>query len=234
MFSIIIPTLNEQKNIVQAINQFNIVKNKYNIEVIVSDSGSIDDTVLIARKYADNVVIYNDKNCNISKARNLGAKSAKNKFLIFLDADVLIKDTKVFFKTIISEFNNKNLIAITPRISVYPNEETKLDKFIHSIISLISNILNKVGIGYSRGGCQIIRSTYFNRIKGYNERYVAAEDVDIFRRLRKIGKTNILNSLKVYESPRRYRKFGYTNVLYRWFMNWAYTLLFKRSFSAKW
>ena len=234
MFSIIIPTLNEHQIIAQAINQFDEVKNKYSIEVIVSDSGSIDNTVLIAKKYVDNVVIYDDKNCNISKARNLGAKNAKNKYLIFLDADILIKDIEVFFETIISEFNNKNLIAITPRISVYPDEETKIDQFIHLIMLLISNILNKVGIGYSRGGCQIIKSTYFNRIDGYNEKYVAAEDVDIFRRLRKLGKTKILNNLKVYESPRRYRKFGYINVLCSWFMNWAYTLLFKRSFSTKW
>ena len=54
MFSIIIPTLNEHKIIAQAIKQFSTIKDQYNLEVIISDSGSIDDTVLIAKKYADN------------------------------------------------------------------------------------------------------------------------------------------------------------------------------------
>ena len=32
------------------------IKNQYDLEVIISDSGSTDDTVLIAKKYADNVI----------------------------------------------------------------------------------------------------------------------------------------------------------------------------------
>jgi predicted glycosyltransferase involved in capsule biosynthesis len=94
--------------------------------------------------------------------------------------------------------------------------------------------MNNFGFGYSRGGCQIIKSKYFNLVDGYNESYIAGEDVDLFRRLRKFGKTLILNSILVYESPRRYRKYGYINVLFNWFMNWFYTLIFKKSFSTKW
>tara|TARA_B110000116_G_C16762237_1_gene549031 strand:- start:1455 stop:1739 length:285 start_codon:yes stop_codon:yes gene_type:complete len=94
--------------------------------------------------------------------------------------------------------------------------------------------MNTFGFGYSRGGCQIIKSKYFRMIGGYNESYIAGEDVDLFRRLRKFGKTSILNSVVVFESPRRYREFGYIYVLFNWFMNWLYTLLFKKSFSVKW
>ena len=74
----------------------------------------------------------------------------------------------------------------------------------------------------------------FNRINGYNEKFVAAEDVDIFRRLRKIGRTAIINKLHVFESPRRYRKEGYHKTLYYWFMNWLYTLCFNKCYSSKW
>ena len=56
MFSIIIPTLNEENIIDKAINQFLSVKNKYNIEIIVSDSGSSDQTVSIAKSISDKVV----------------------------------------------------------------------------------------------------------------------------------------------------------------------------------
>jgi len=94
--------------------------------------------------------------------------------------------------------------------------------------------MNALGFGYARGGCQIINVKYFNLINGYNENYVAGEDVDIFRRIRKHGKTSIINNLNVFESPRRYRKSGYLNVLFLWFMNWLYIILFKKSFSSKW
>ncbi len=97
MFSIIIPTLNEENIIDKAINQFLSVKNKYNIEIIVSDSGSSDQTVSIAKSISDKVVVYKNDNCNISKVRNLGAEYAKNEILVFLDADILIKDIDQFF-----------------------------------------------------------------------------------------------------------------------------------------
>ena len=172
--------------------------------------------------------------CNISKARNFGALKAKNDVLIFLDADIIIKDTELFMEKVTNIFKDKKIIATTPKISVDPKKETLSDKIVHSLISVISNILNNIGFGYSRGGCQIVKSKYFNKIDGYNEAFIAGEDVDLFRRLRQFGKTSISNNITVYESPRRYRKFGYMNVLFNWFMNWFYTLVLKKSFSTKW
>jgi len=234
MFSVIIPTLNEENNIKGVVKQFSSIKSQYNIEIIVSDSGSTDQTVDIARKYCDKVVSYPGNNCNISKARNYGAKHAKNEVFIFLDADIFIDNINNFFKIIKDSTNRNNIIAISPRISIYPLEETMIDKCIHLVITLISNILNGIGFSYSRGGCQIILKKNFNKINGYNEEFIAAEDVDIFRRLRRFGKTIIINKLHVFESPRRYRKEGYPIVLYFWFMNWIYTLFFNKSFSNKW
>ena len=234
MFSIIIPVLNEENKIERTIKQFTSIKTKYNIEIIVSDSGSIDNTVDIAEKYSDKVVLYPGDNCNISKARNYGAKYAKNEILVFLDADILINNINQFFEIIINTIKRKNITAISPKITIYPKEETGIDKGIHFIITLISNIVNGIGFSYSRGGCQIILKKNFNKINGYNEKFIAAEDVDIFRRLRRFGKTMIINKLHVFESPRRYRKEGYPTVLYFWFMNWIYTLFFNKSFSTKW
>ena len=129
MFSIIIPTLNEGNNIAKAISQFNPIRDRYDIEIIVSDSKSIDNTVLIAQKYADKVVVYNKLDtCNISKARNFGAKYAKNEILVFLDADILINNVEQFFKTINNIFDENEIAALSPKISIYPHEETIIDK----------------------------------------------------------------------------------------------------------
>lgn len=235
MFSIIIPTLNEQNNISNTIKQFDKHKKKYNIEIIISDSKSTDGTVEISKKIADKVVVYDgmDK-CNISKARNFGAKFASNKILIFLDADISIPNIELFFDIVSNRFINTHLIATSPRITVNPTSENMIDKIVHSIILIISNIMNYLGFGYSRGGCQIVKKKYFNFIEGYNEHYVAGEDVDLFRRIRRYGKTAIINNLNVFESPRRYRRLGYLNVLFLWFMNWLFIILFKKTFSSSW
>ena len=235
MYSIIIPTLNEQNNIVKTIRQFDNYKDKYKLEIIVSDSKSSDNTVVLSENIADKVIVYNkDDKCNISKARNFGAKFSSNSFLIFLDADIIIPDIDLFFSIVSSDFKSYNLIAASPSITVNPMDENFIDKIVHFTILLISKCMNFLGFGYARGGCQIIDKKYFNLIDGYNENYVAGEDIDLFRRIRKLGKTSIINKLNVFESPRRYRKLGYLNVLFLWFMNWLFIILFKKTFSSKW
>ena len=114
MFSVIIPTLNEENNIKGVVKQFSSIKSKYNIEIIVSDSGSTDQTVDIARKYCDKVVSYLGNNCNISKARNYGAKHAKNEVFIFLDADILIDDINNFFEIIINTIKRHTHAILIP------------------------------------------------------------------------------------------------------------------------
>ena len=71
MFSIIIPTLNEEDNIYKVVTQFDNYKNKYNLEIIISDSGSSDNTVELSTKIADNVVVYKDKNATYPKLETM-------------------------------------------------------------------------------------------------------------------------------------------------------------------
>ena len=234
MFSIIIPTLNEEKIIQKTIKQFDNIRDPYNLEFIVSDSNSSDRTVDVCKGSADKVVLCKSNSCNISKVRNLGATKASHDLLVFLDADIIVNDSEMFVKNLLDVFKDEDIVAVSPRIQVDPKLENFSDKCVHKLISLISNIMNFFRFGYSRGGCQVVRSDVFKKINGYNENYIAGEDVDLFRRLSKIGKTMIVNNITVYESPRRYRKFGYVNVLFNWFMNWFYTLVLKKSFSTKW
>lgn len=84
LVSIIIPTKNEEKNIGRLLES--IDKQTYpNIEKIVVDVGSTDKTMDIARKFTNKV--YKSGN-ERSAQRNFGAKKAKGKFLVFLDADM--------------------------------------------------------------------------------------------------------------------------------------------------
>ena len=84
MISLVIPTLNEEKNIGESLRS---LKNQTyrNFEIIIADGGSKDKTVEIARKYADRVIVY--KGSGISEAKNRGVREAKGDILVFTDAD---------------------------------------------------------------------------------------------------------------------------------------------------
>ena len=73
--------------------------------------------------------------------------------------------------------------------------------------------------GFGRGECQVIRKDAFYKAGQYDETVHAGEDFDLYGRLTKLGKIRYDKNIFVYESTRRFRKFGYPRVLYLWVRN---------------
>jgi glycosyltransferase involved in cell wall biosynthesis len=237
LISVIIPTLNEEKLIQQTLSQFTPeVKSKYSIEVIVSDGGSTDGTLAnIDKNIADIIVEAKPgERQNIPQGRNAGAKAARGTYLYFFNADTLIKDVHLFFETSTNAFKNKNLLALTCRIHVFPDDVKLSDKMFHGFYNTYVRVLNKLGMGMGRGECHMVRSEVFKIVNGYNEEFAAGEDYDLYRRIEKHGKIRFLNSLTVYESPRRYRKYGYKSVFADWTKNSLSVLFKNKSVSKVW
>lgn len=234
--SIIIPALDEQKLIERLLKQFtDRVRVENNLEIIVSDGGSKDTTVKTAGKYTEKVIIKKEDSLqNISQGRNEGAKYSQGDVLIFINADTYIKDVDYFFATIRKKFSDNDLAAIACRIEVFPEEKTFIDKIFHGFYNQYVGFLNRFVMGMGRGECHIIRREKFFEAGGYDEKLVAGEDFDLYKRLRKSGNVVFLNDLIVYESPRRYRKYGYMKVFLNWTRNSISVLLFKKSISKKW
>ncbi|MEP7037537.1 MAG: glycosyltransferase, partial [Acidobacteriota bacterium] len=65
-----------------------------NLEVIVVDDGSTDDTMQVAKKYP-NVKYVHQTNQGLSGARNTGIERSNGAYLIFLDADDWLLDDAV-------------------------------------------------------------------------------------------------------------------------------------------
>ncbi|MFN3270030.1 MAG: hypothetical protein ACK42G_05545, partial [Candidatus Kapaibacteriota bacterium] len=82
--------------------------------------------------------------------------------------------------------------------------------------------------------CQIIRKEAFGKVGGYNPEIIAGEDFDLYRRLAKIGKIKFVDEIWVYESPRRFRKYGYLRTILKWLLNGIYVMLYGRSYSNDW
>lgn len=90
MLSIIIPLYNAENYVAQALDSVFAQKN-VNIEVIVVDDGSVDNSAAIVAKYP--VKYFKIKNSGASAARNYGLDSATGDYVMFLDADDFITDT---------------------------------------------------------------------------------------------------------------------------------------------
>ena len=95
-------------------------------------------------------------------------------------------------------------------------------------------MLTGVGLGWGRGECHVIRREVFEELQGYSLRIAAGEDYDMFRRLDKRGRIKFLEDVVVYESPRRYRRYGYAYVTASWFLNFLAVFFLGRSILDEW
>ena len=117
-FSIIVPIYNTEEYLEDCINSV-INQNldfKTNIQLILVDDGSSDDSIEIALKFREdfpeNIIVLSKENGGPGSARNLGLKHATGKYVNFLDSDdQLSKNTLEVVKDFF-EKNDVNIIAI--------------------------------------------------------------------------------------------------------------------------
>ena len=84
--SVIIPTYNNARFLAEGIDS--VLNQTYkDIEVIVVDDGSTDETSDIARQYGDKVKYIRQENKGHAIARNVGLKASTGEYCAFLDAD---------------------------------------------------------------------------------------------------------------------------------------------------
>lgn len=108
LVSIVIPAYNAEQYIEECVNS--ILKQSYsNLEIIIVNDGSIDNTSNIVRKIAkqDNRIIVIDKlNEGAPKARNLGIEKSHGEYILFFDADDFMNDGCI--KTMVTTIEKYN------------------------------------------------------------------------------------------------------------------------------
>ena len=236
MLSIIIPTLNEEKTLEKTL--LSLAKlTHFPYEVIISDGKSTDKTLEIAKKYNCKIALYKDsKRQTIGQGRNLGAELASGEYFIFLDADVVIPNIDDFFDKAIENFKkNKILTGLAPFLDYDPETATRADKFFGGMMNLVYFVSNNIlHIGQAAGEFQMMKSEHFKKLGGYNEKLIAAEDVEMFSRLNSIGQTRIDKKLHVHQSTRRVHATGWPKLLWSWFRNAMSSKFFKKAFDSEW
>ncbi len=97
LISIIVPIYNAENYLTKCINS--IINQTYkNIEIILVNDGSTDNSLKICKTFALNdkrIIIINQKNMGVSNARNAGINVAKGDYISFVDSDDTIENNYI-------------------------------------------------------------------------------------------------------------------------------------------
>jgi rSAM/selenodomain-associated transferase 2/rSAM/selenodomain-associated transferase 1 len=198
--SIIIPALNEAATIVRTLSHLEKVDN---LEVIVVDGGSIDETAALAESRGANLI-----HSNPGKAiqMNTGAAAAAGDILVFLHADTLLPES--FSDQIVFALNQKGVAAGAFRLSI--DSTAASIRFIECMANLRSRLLQ---LPYGDQAL-FMKKSLFGEIGGFPELLIM-EDFILVRRLKCRGKIIIVPKA-VTTSPRRWLHLG---ILKTWLIN---------------
>lgn len=236
-YSIIIPTLNEEKllfNLLEYLTKERTEKN-LDFEIIVSDGASTDKTQEVALNFCDKLIVHDsDARQTIAEGRNKGAENASGDIFIFVNGDVKMINLDYFLKIIDEDLSTNKFIAWTCKVNVDPDDRTFFDTIFLGFYNWYFHLLNTMGVGMGRGECHVMYRDNFIRFGGYDDSIVAGEDFEFYKRLRKQGKIKFSTKYTIFESPRRYRKLGHLKILLTWLLNSIFVLLTKKSLSQKW
>jgi len=211
-FSIIIPTLNEAKFLPDLLKDLSHQTNQ-DFETIIVDGQSKDHTQAKAESFRTklpSLSILSTTKHNVSYQRNLGAKKAQGKILLFLDADGGLPP---FFLDGIKYKLSKNPVDVFTSW-IKPDSTNPQDTAIATIINLSFEASRLLDIPTGFGAMLGFKKTAFAKLRGFAEDITYAEDQEIIRRAleKKLTFTIYPDPHYVY-SFRRLRKQGTLNTL---------------------
>lgn len=202
--SIVIPTLNEEKNMAR-LKAAKKQEFKGTYEIIIADGYSEDDTVKIAKTFADKVVL--EKRRSIAFERQAGAKVAEGKIIAFTDSDVEIPVDWV--QKIHDAFEaDPGLSMIYGPVFYW--DVSKQEQALASIfMPKFMRLMSVLGMHNPVGSNIAIRREVFEKIGGFNTEFITCEDLDLGKRAKKHGPMHYVKNLHQFVSARRTRKWGY-------------------------
>lgn len=186
--SVIIPTYNRERFIKDAIQS--VLDQEYDgsLEIIISDDGSIDDTLSVAKNLGEKVKIVRKpvdcKTQGVAGARNRGIKASTQPFICFLDSDDFYLPLNL--NRIISAFEKEPELgfAFCRILEVKENNDIKSFRpWTHRYI--FKNDIQNLVVSRSQvvhTNSFIFRREVF-RVGLFNEKYSNGEDGDLWMRI---------------------------------------------------
>lgn len=195
--SVVIPAYNEEKYLPRTLESIGQLDRKPD-EIIVIDGGSTDKTPEVAKKYGATPVIVPHR--GIGFARQMGVESAKGDIVAFTDADTVVPHD--WLTKIEQTLSQEHVSAVYGGFRV-PDGKFPYRFFINFIQPLILGFFHLINFPMAPG-----QNTSFLKKKaleagGYPLDFKIAEDLEMARRLKTVGKVVYRTDNYVTSSGRR-------------------------------
>lgn len=189
LVSFVIPAYNTSAYIVQAVESC-LAQTYTEIEVIVVDDGSTDNTVALLHEHYDDdgrVRVIEQPNAGPSVARNTGIDAARGEFVHFIDADEFILPTKVKKSCALFQQHPEIGVVYGHGIAVEPDGVTVITMEQPPLPS--GDVLCEWLVGTMAGGTHgvvssvMVRREALRAVGGFNPTIKGTEDWDLWLRL---------------------------------------------------
>ncbi len=199
-----IVTLNYKKvdltlNCVKSLyTQFNEKFEDNTIELIIVDNASGDGSAETLRKtiqrekYTNVHALANSENAGFGKGCNLGAKTAKGKYILFLNNDTIVKDKGIYDMVTFLDQHQEAAIIGGQLCNMDGSRQSSTGNFytlprIFMFLlglqryKLIDNSPRTVSkVDWVKGGFFMIRADVFHKLKGFDENiFMYTEDMEL-------------------------------------------------------
>jgi glycosyltransferase involved in cell wall biosynthesis len=183
--SVIIPTYNRESTIVRSVNS--VLQQTYkNIEVIIVDDGSSDNTINVLNDIKDErlKVIQCKENQGVSKARNIGIMAAAGTYIAFQDSDDEWLPDKLEKQVHIIENSDADVgVVYSSFLKIKDDKEKQLIPGTKKL-KLDGDILRSLSRGNVVGSpTMLIRKEVFDSVGMFDEKLIQVEDWDFVLRV---------------------------------------------------
>jgi glycosyltransferase involved in cell wall biosynthesis len=193
--SALMPTYNNGQFIKEAIDSI-FAQDYENLEIIVVDDGSTDNTKEIVAHYGETVKYFYQEHSGISAARNLCLEHASGEYIAWLDADDCWVKGKLQAQVKYFEEHPDCQIVFTKFENFFENKDLKSNPI--AMREYEYGLTDKFHLTTT-----LTKREVFEKFGNFSKELVIGEDEDLFHRLRLFG-TNINHCLEQVYYRRRF------------------------------
>ena len=183
--SVVIPAYNGDRYLAAAINSI-LAQTYQDLEIIVVDDGSTDNTPQIAQQYGARVQYFSQTNQGVAASRNLGLAAATGAYIAFLDQDDVFLPHKLACQVALLEKDDSlGIVNSGWQITDQQGEVQAAVQPWQQIPDL--NAANLIIWKPVFLGAMLFRRSWLERVAGFDISLEQTPDVDLVMRLAKLN-----------------------------------------------